>query len=126
MGTVCDNSSDSLMCLRILKSFDIKQSHPDKTPVYIDTSKNAGGDIQIENRTMIIPQSARLSSVIEKLRKGMDAHEANANAGYLFFVKDGGRKVLPSPSDIISTLYKKYVDIDGFLHIIIDREDIFG
>ena len=118
----------SLICLRILKSFDLRQKHPDSAPVYIESAVNAKkkGTVKLGERTLIVPQSARLSSVIERLRKNMDLHDVNANAGFLFFVKDGTRRVLPSPSDFVSVLYKKYVDADGFLHIIIDREDIFG
>ena len=118
----------SLICLRILKSFDLRQKHPDSAPVYIEPSMDAKkkGVVELGERTFIVPQSARLSSVIERLRTHMDSHDVNANAGYLFFVKDGTRRVLPSPSDLISILYNKYMDADGFLHIIIDREDIFG
>lgn len=118
----------SILCLRMLKSFDIKTKHPDCSPVYVEPSTGAKlrHTVQFDKQTMVVPNQARLSSVIEKLRAGLDVHEVNANAGYLFFVKDGARRVLPSPSDIISTLYKKYMDVDGFLHLVIDREDIFG
>lgn len=71
--------------------------------------------------------TAQVGSLLHYIRvrlSQMNHTSLTANEGYYLMIRK--QSVLPLPNIALKTLYDKYKEEDGFLHIVICKEDMFG
>lgn len=90
-------------------------SYPNKIPIIV----NIQNDIKISKNKFIFDKNQPLSSFIINLRKFLILKQDEA---IFIFINN----ILPSQTDLISSLYNKYKDEDGFIYLTVTKESTFG
>jgi hypothetical protein len=100
---------------RIRKSKRLLERHPDRVPVIVTPDK-----LEMSMVKFLPYRDSKVSEFMVHLR-GYTQKLKKSDA-LLFFVS----QTLPPLSEEIGTLYKKYADSDGYLHVTLSRESTFG
>jgi hypothetical protein len=98
-----------------------KRIHSSKVPVIVRTGKEV---TPLDNCKYSIKDSLTVNALMQQLRGDVKAepHEA-----YFLLVLDGlGGEVLLSASQTMGQLWQDYPYTDGFLHVILLKENVFG
>lgn len=105
----------------------IKAKYPDRIPVIVtQASKN---DPTIDKTKFLCPSEITMGKFIHEVRKHVAI--ASTEALFLFCVtgssgSNGGGTVLPPSTALISSLYDKHADEDGFIYFVYSKENTFG
>lgn len=102
---------------RLEMSKNISKKFPTKIGIILTTSSE---DLIIEKDKYITENSLQLAQFIILIRKYISLKSDEA---VFLFMPDN---TVPSSTELLSNLYKKYVDEDGFLYITVAKESTFG
>jgi len=99
----------------------IRSKYPSRLPVliYPENSKEP----QLDKNKFLVPIELTISNLILVVRKRISV---NKSQSLLFNIKKNKQIIIPSPDMLISSLYDKYVNDDGFLVINYSFEKTFG
>lgn len=101
------------------QSKEIMRRYPDRVPVYVSKSQNSKYD-DISKHKFIVPKDITFSQFMHVIRKHIPS--LTPEQAIFVFV----HKVLPRSSELISSIYEKHKDEDGFLYIEFSHESVFG
>ena len=104
---------------RLAESTRILAKYPDRKPIICEKASNQIDLPSIDKRKYLVPNDLTVGQFIYVIRKRM--HLSSEETIFIFI--DG--KIF-SNNTIISSIYDKYKDIDGFLYISYANENIFG
>jgi len=94
----------------------ILASYPDRVPVIVETKNK---ELFIKKKKFLAPDGISVAKFIQEVRKHITI---GAYDGLYLFVGD----TLLSPGGMMSSIYKRHKDDDGFLYITISKESSFG
>lgn len=97
----------------------IISKYPDRIPILVDRSKESKQLPLIDRYKYLVPDDFTVGKFLVQLRSSMDLKSDQA---IFLFV---GNTLLPTGS-MISLIYNKYKDEDGFLYIVYSGENAFG
>ena len=103
---------------RKAESCRIKKKYKDRLPVIVEISEDSK-DLVIDKHKYLCPKNLTCGQLIHVIRKRIDIKSSEAL--YMFCNNE-----LPEASKLVSQLYQKFADDDGFLYIIISKEKTFG
>jgi len=104
---------------RIEVSSKIRSKYPDRIPVIVEKSLRSDAP-PIDKKKFLVPQDISVGKFVYEIRKHMPALKAEDSI--FLFVND----VLPPSAALVSTIYEKHKDEDGFLYITYSGENTFG
>ncbi len=97
----------------------IVRNYPNKIPIIVH--KKEGSDLpDIDRRKYLVPPNMPFSSFTMIIRKRL---KLNSTKSLFLYVKD---KSLPAGNALLSELYQKHKDDDGFLYLEYMSENVFG
>jgi GABA(A) receptor-associated protein len=100
-------------------SEELRKKYPDKIPVLVGrATKNSP---VILRHKFLVPQNMSFGISTIEIRKQLVG--INEKDAIFFFL---GGNIIPPTNFIISSLYDKYKDKDGFLYITYSSENVFG
>jgi GABA(A) receptor-associated protein len=106
--------------IRLFESNQIKSRYPNRVPVIIEKASSCGSDIpNIDKHKYLIPYAFSFGQFIYVIRKRLSLPPDKA---IFLFVKN----VLPTSSELMSNIYNKYSNMDGFLYVEYTGESVFG
>eukprot|EP01100_Stratorugosa_tubuloviscum_P013846 TRINITY_DN711_c2_g1_i1.p1 TRINITY_DN711_c2_g1~~TRINITY_DN711_c2_g1_i1.p1 ORF type:complete len:118 (+),score=38.79 TRINITY_DN711_c2_g1_i1:145-498(+) len=96
----------------------IRAKYPDRIPVIVEKAPKS--DVpDIDKKKYLVPADIQMGKFVFEIRKHMKL--APEKAIFLFV-----GHVLPQTTAVMSTIYEKYRDEDGFLYITYSGESTFG
>lgn len=104
---------------RTLESTNIMKKFPDRVPIICEKNIYSKNAPDIDKKKYLVPKELTVGQFMHLIRKRIDMDSSHA----LFIFIDGN---IPTNSELLSTCYDKYKNIDGFLYVIYDTENIFG
>ncbi len=105
---------------RVEKSLEIIIKYPDRIPVICEKSDKKSNDIcSIDKIKYIVPNDLTCAQFAFIIRNKLKLPSSRA---IFLFVNN----TMPSNSELISVLYNKYKDKDGFLYLSYSGENTFG
>nr|QOI90342.1 hypothetical protein HWQ62_00205 [Pyramimonas orientalis virus] len=100
------------------ESIRLREKYPDRVPVII--SKSDGSEINnIDKRKYLVPCDNTIGQFVYVIRQRI---HLSADKAIFIFVNN----VLPQTSALMSTVYERHKDEDGFLYITYSGENTFG
>jgi len=104
---------------RTSESAKIMQKFPERIPIICEKNIYSKNAPDIDKKKYLVPKDLTVGQFMHVIRKriNMDASQA------LFIFINGN---IPTNSELLATCYDKYRNLDGFLYIIYDVENIFG
>jgi GABA(A) receptor-associated protein len=97
----------------------IRAKYPDRIPVIVEKAPKSDAP-DIDKKKFLVPQDITVSKFVYEIRKHMS--KLNPEKAIFLFVND----ILPPSSELMSRIYEKYKDEDGFLYITYSGENTFG
>ena len=105
---------------RSLEAKRIMSKYNDRIPIICERSKKAGPDCPyIDKKKYLVPIDLTVAQFIYVIRKRLDLEAEKA-----MFIFINGQ--LPTNSHLMSDLYEKNKDEDGFLYVTYALENTFG
>lgn len=98
----------------------IKTKHPERIPIIVEKSDKCINIDNVDKNKYLVPKDLTMGQFIHILRKRINLPPEKAL--FLFVNKSN----LVISSEILSEVYNKYKDIDGFLYIEYAGESTFG
>ncbi len=110
--------SDVTFAERVKQSSDIMAKYPDRIPVYVSKRKHSKYE-DIDKHKYLVPKDITISQFLYIIRKRLklESHQA------IFVFIDN---TLPPSSELISSIYDRAKDLDGFLYVEFSHESVFG
>lgn len=108
---------------RLRVSAQIKQKYPDRLPVIVVPSTDK--DPKVAKEKFLCPSEITVGKFLNEVRKHMLMVKPD-EAIFMFCILPDGKSVLPGASTIMSQLYERSVDPDGFLYFVYTKESTFG
>lgn len=106
--------------IRKKQSSDIKQKYPNRIPVICEkTNSIKDGIPAIDKIKYLVPCDLTIGQFMFVIRKRIKLQPENA---LFFFINNN----IPTTSSIMSVIYEKEGDLDGFLYIKYSGENTFG
>jgi GABA(A) receptor-associated protein len=97
----------------------IRQEHLNMVPIIVE--KAGTNDVQqIRKSKFLINKNIKVGEFLLEIRRQLNIDSKDS---MFLFVNN---KVIPSNNDRLETLYKDYMDADGFLYITYSLENVFG
>mmetsp|Transcript_25196 Transcript_25196/g.34836 ORF Transcript_25196/g.34836 Transcript_25196/m.34836 type:complete len:121 (+) Transcript_25196:50-412(+) len=104
---------------RALLSKKILEQHQDRIPVIVE--KRPGSQIsEIEKTKFLAPDNISVAQFMVEIRKHISM---NQDQSLFLFVGEG---TMPQPSSLMSEVYIRHKDEDGFLYFFYSGENVFG
>lgn len=103
---------------RKIESQNILERYPDRIPIIVERHANSS-IADIDKKKYLVPNDLTMGQFMYVIRKRIKCPAEQA----IFLFVDG---ILPTTSDIMSTVYNKYKNDDGFLYITYSGENTFG
>eukprot|EP01127_Copromyxa_protea_P005144 TRINITY_DN149_c0_g1_i4.p1 TRINITY_DN149_c0_g1~~TRINITY_DN149_c0_g1_i4.p1 ORF type:complete len:121 (+),score=33.54 TRINITY_DN149_c0_g1_i4:228-590(+) len=97
----------------------IRLKYPDRVPVIVEKSAKSDAP-PIDKKKFLVPNEITVGKFVYEIRKHMP--KLKPEDSIFLFVHD----TLPPSSALMSTIYEKYRDEDGFLYITYSGENTFG
>eukprot|EP01122_Echinamoeba_exundans_P010618 TRINITY_DN4009_c0_g1_i2.p1 TRINITY_DN4009_c0_g1~~TRINITY_DN4009_c0_g1_i2.p1 ORF type:complete len:121 (+),score=43.86 TRINITY_DN4009_c0_g1_i2:102-464(+) len=97
----------------------IRSKYPDRIPAIVEKAPKSDAP-DIDKKKFLVPQDITVGKFVYEIRKHMS--KLNPEKAIFLFVND----VLPPSSALMSDIYAKYKDEDGFLYITYSGESTFG
>ncbi len=104
---------------RLHQTKNILEKYPDRVPVICEKNFTSKHTLDIDKRKYLVPFDLTVGQFMYVIRKRL---HLPAEYGLYFFI--GG--FIPPSSVIISEIYEKYKEEDGYLYIIYSMENTFG
>ena len=104
---------------RVKLSQKIRDSHPNRIPVVVETKKNC--KLEITRVKFLVPKESTMGTALNEIRKHI-SKLAPEQALFLLV----GNNVMPSVSANIQNVYEQHKDRDGFLYFSVQTENTFG
>ncbi len=95
----------------------ILNKYPDRIPLLVSTNI----DIEIDRHKYLVPGDISLQQFSHIVRKRI-----NLNSTEALFYYIGDEKVMPRFTDTMKELYNKYKSKDGYLVLVIYKENTYG
>ena len=104
------------------ESAKIIQKHPNRIPIICERSPTCTSKhiINIDKKKYLVPTDMTIGQFIYVIRKRINI--AKEEALFIFV----NNRILPQSSDIVSNVYSKYKNDDGFLYMQYSSENTFG
>ena len=103
------------------ESTRILQKHKDRIPVICERDPTTVSNIpDIDKKKYLVPKDMTIGQFIYVIRKRINLQPQQA----LFLFLD--THILPQSSDLLSHIYEKHVNDDGFLYMHYSGENTFG
>lgn len=97
----------------------VLKKHPDRIPVIVEKEK--GSDIAMIDRCKyLVPQDFSVAQLLYVVRKRI---KLAPEQGLFFFLSD---HTIVTTSALLSDIYDKNKDADGFLYVTYTGENVFG
>jgi GABA(A) receptor-associated protein len=106
----CDRTSESS---KIMKRF------PDRLPIICEKNIYSKNAPDIDKKKYLVPKDLTVGQFMHTIRKRINMEPSQA----LFIFIEGN---IPTNSELLSSCYDSYRNLDGFLYIVYDIENIFG
>ncbi|KAG4098330.1 autophagy 8 [Neocallimastix lanati (nom. inval.)] len=103
---------------RQMKSKQLSEKYPDKIPCIVEKVKNSE-IMDIEDNKFLIPNTYTFGQFKYIIRKRIKLQKEEAL--YIFI-----GEIMPNDTEIMSSIYEKYKNEDGFLYITYGGESTFG
>ena len=100
------------------ESFRILEKYPDRLPIIVERHKKSNLN-EIDKKKYLIPNDLTVGQFMYVIRKRIDIKSEQA-----IFVFINNR--VPPSGALLSSLYMSNKDVDGFLYIKYDSENVFG
>ena len=113
--------SENTFIERLEESTRIMNKYPGRIPIICEkANNNKNKDIPIiEKSKYLVPQDLTLSQFLYVIRTKLKLPSEKA-----IFLIVGGR--IPASTELISNIYSRNKDFDGFLYITYSGENVFG
>jgi GABA(A) receptor-associated protein len=105
--------------LRKEQSARIKAKYPDRVPVIVEKYKNSLNAPNIDKNKFLVPGDSTVGAFLYIIRKRMQLSEKAA-----LFLYCGNN--IPPTSELMSIVYERYRNEDGFLYIVYAVDNVFG
>ena len=105
---------------RIAQRNTIAERHPRMIPVIVETRD---ADIKLRKFKFLVPGDITVGQLAAFVRKQVIISDAS---GQSLFISLNGGTHLPVLTNLMSVEYKRWVDPDGFLYVVIECENTFG
>ena len=100
------------------ESIRLREKYPDRVPVII--SKSEGSQINdIDKRKYLVPRENTVGQFVYVIRQRI---HLSADKAIFVFVNN----VLPPTAELMTNVYEKHKDTNGFLYITYSGENTFG
>jgi len=97
----------------------IRSKYPDRIPVIVEKAPKSDAP-DLDKKKYLVPCDITVGKFVFEIRKHMKL--SSEKAIFLFVNKD----VYPPTAALMSHIYEKYKDEDGFLYITYSGENTFG
>lgn len=112
--------SEHTFAARLVESKRIMSKYDDRIPIICERDKNAGKDCpDIDKKKYLVPIDLTVAQFIYVIRKRLNLEPEKAM--FIFI-----NKQIPTNTHILSDLYHKNKDPDGFLYVTYTLENTFG
>ena len=105
--------------LRKEQSSRIRAKHPNRIPVIVEKYSNSITAPNIDKNKFLVPGDSTVGSFVHVIRKRMQLSDKAA-----LFLFCG--TTIPPTSEVMSMIYDKHRDEDGFLYMVYTAENTFG
>uniref|UniRef100_A0A6C0JBM8 Autophagy-related protein n=1 Tax=viral metagenome TaxID=1070528 RepID=A0A6C0JBM8_9ZZZZ len=105
---------------RYKESFSIMQEYPYRVPIICEKDPNAQDMPNISRTKYLVPHDITVANFMFIIRKRINLEPEKSM--YLFV----GNKIMPATGQLMSQIYHKHKDADGFLYFIYSGENTFG
>ena len=96
----------------------IMNKYPERIPCIVE-SKGIKNYNLLTKRKYLVPSDITIGHLIYVIRKRITLQQQDAL--YLFI-----NNTLPSSTNLLKQIYTEHKDLDGFLYILVERENTFG
>lgn len=110
--------SEFILAERKYQTTQIKKQHPNRIPVFVCKKRNCKLD-DIKKNKYLVPCDITVGQFMYILRKSISL---KPDQGIFIFVDN----ILPPNGELMSSIYTKHADEDGFLYITFSHESVFG
>lgn len=97
----------------------VLKKHPDRIPIIVEKDRKTKNIPVIDRCKYLVPKDFSVAQLLYVVRKRV---KLSPEQGLFFFVGDQ----LVTTSSLLSEMYDKYKDQDGFLYITYAGENVFG
>lgn len=105
---------------RCQESYRVMEKYPERIPVICEKNNNNKNSLpEIDKHKFLLHHDLTVGQFIYVIKKRMNL---NSEEAIFLFVSN----TIPSSSTLMSVLYKRYRDPDGFLYIQYTKENVFG
>lgn len=105
---------------RVIESSKVRQKFPGRIPVIVEKARNNRTDIpDIDKCRFLVPADLSFGQFLFVIRKRM---MLSPDKAIFLFVNN----VLIPSSELMSSVYYKHCDVDGFLYVVYSGESTFG
>jgi len=100
-------------------STKILATYPDRVPVIVERAPKTTVPL-IDRKKFLAPGDITVAKFISEIRKHI---ELSSDKSIFIFV---GNNQMPPSASVMSQIYEKYADEDGFLYVMYSGENTFG
>ena len=111
-----DNHSFESRCQEATR---ILSKYPERIPIICEKLQSDTSIPKIDKIKYLVPCDLTIGQFIYVIRKRVKVEPEKA----IFIFVDG---IIPSSSELVSTMYQKHKDKDGFLYVTYSGENTFG
>jgi GABA(A) receptor-associated protein len=97
----------------------IRLKYPGRIPLICEKDSRSGGDFELIKNKYLVPQDLTVGQFVYVIRKQIQLSPEKA----IFIFIDN---MLPPTSAMMSEIYEKYKDSDGFVYCQVSLENTFG
>lgn len=101
------------------ESTRIMEKYQDRIPIIVERSRKSSVP-DISKHKYLMPRDATIGQLMQEIRRKI---KLGPSEGIFLFVDN---VVMPNIHELISQVYEKYADQDGFLYITYAQENSFG
>jgi GABA(A) receptor-associated protein len=105
---------------RLEEAKRVLDKYPDRIPIICERSLKAGRECPaIDKRKYLVPRDLTIGQFLYVVRKRLNLLPEKA----LFLFING---TIPATSSLVSEVYNRHKDVDGYLYIYYGQENTFG
>ena len=101
----------------------VRNLHPTKLPIIVEYEPTFPNELRNERYKYLVNNDFRVFEFVNIIR---DQIELSSKQGLLVYVNDDTKNVLIQQGKMLSTVYDRYSNLDGFLYLSLDLEHIYG
>ena len=116
---MCDFKKNNTFIKRHAEAMKIKEKFPDRIPIIVYKHPNEKTLPSLNKSKYLVPRDLTIGQFIFIIRKRIELEPEKA---LFIFINN----ILPPTSQLVSEIYDKEVDDDGFLYVVFTGENTFG